>query len=818
MAGVSDAYPKEWELDALLRDGTPVHVRPIRPDDEAALVAFHSRLSPHTIYRRFFSPRPVLPPKDVHRFTNVDYHDRMALIALIGGEMAGVARYDRQPARPGHEGDGAEAEVAFVIEDRHQGRGLGSLLLEHLAGAARERGFEYFVAETLAENRSMLGVFRDAGFVAERRFGDGLIHLRFPIAQTEEALEAMGERERKSSVESMTPILRPRSIAVIGASRKPGSIGHVLLRNLLLNEFAGPVFPVNPEATSVAGVPTYPTIGEVPGPVDLAIVTVPAAEVPVVVDACGHKGVRAVLVISGGFAELGEEGRAAEEELVRLARHHGMRLVGPNAMGVVTTMPEVSMNATSSSGQLRRGRVGFLAQSGFLGLAVLEHAASQGIGFSSFVSVGNRADVSGNDLLQYWEADSDTDVILLYLETFGNPRKFARIARRVGHSKPIVVVKSGRSSESDAATDALFRQAGVIRVDTLAELFDVSLVLAHQPIPRGRRLAIIGNAAGPGVLAADVAPGAGVELAAVARGNPIDLTAAATPADVEAALCEVIADDAVDAVLVIGVPPLTADLDEVGRALATAAATRPDKPVIATYLGQRTLPGGAVVAGTETELHPIPVFAFPEQAVRAFGRVAGYGEWRHADEGRVVVPDGVDRQAATELADGVLATDPEGRWLDDGETATLLGHAGITLADDAAGPRPPGGLEVVVGVVDHPSFGPLLQFGLGGQAAELLGDWAYRILPLTDTDATRLLRSTRLSPLLFGTGGREPVDEAALVDLLLRVSALADAVPELRELELRPVVASPAGVSVGAGRAHIVPPPIGPGPLLRRLR
>jgi acyl-CoA synthetase (NDP forming)/GNAT superfamily N-acetyltransferase len=811
VAGVSDAYPKEWELDALLRDGTPVHVRPIRPDDEDALVAFHSRLSPHTIYRRFFSPRPVLPPKDVHRFTNVDYHDRMALVAEIGGEMAGVARYDRQTAPN-------EAEVAFVIEDRHQGRGLGSLLLEHLAGAARERGFEYFVAETLAENRSMLGVFRDAGFVAERRFEDGLIHLRFPIAQTEEALEAMGERERKSSVESMTPILRPRSIAVIGASRKPGSIGHELLRNLLLNEFAGPVFPVNPEATSVAGVPTYPTIGEVPGAVDLAIVTVPAAEVPGVVDACGHKGVRAVLVISGGFAELGEEGRVAEEELVRLARHHGMRLVGPNAMGVVTTMPEVSMNATSSSGQLRRGRVGFLAQSGYLGLAVLEHAAEQGIGFSSFVSVGNRADVSGNDLLQYWEADSDTDVILLYLETFGNPRKFARIARRVGHSKPIVVVKSGRSSASDAATDALFRQAGVIRVDTLAELFDVSLVLAHQPIPRGRRLAIIGNAAGPGVLAADVAPGAGVELATVARGNPIDLTAAATPADVETALCEVIADDAVDAVLVIGVPPLTADLDEVGRALAKAAATHPEKPVIATYLGRRALPGGAVVAGTEAELHPIPVFAFPEQAVRAFGRVAGYGEWRHADEGRVVVPDGVDRGAAIDLADGVLATAPEGRWLTDDETATLLGHAGISLRGAGAGDATPGGLEVVVGVVDHPSFGPLLQFGLGGQAAELLGDVAYRILPLTDTDATRLLRSTRLSPLLFGTGRREPVDEAALVDLLLRVSALADAVPELRELELRPVVASPAGVSVGAGRAHIVPPPTGPGPLLRRLR
>lgn len=309
-------YPQEWELDALLRDGTAVHLRPIRPEDEGALVAFHARLSAHTIYRRFFSPRPVLPPRDVHRFTNVDYHDRMALIAEIGGEMAGVARYDRQGA-PGD----AEAEVAFVIEDRHQGRGLGSLLLEHLAAAARERGFEYFVAETLAENRSMLGVFRDAGFVAQRKFADGLVHLRFPIAETDEALEAMAERERRSSVQSMTPLLRPRSIAVVGASRQSGSLGHEILRNLLLNEFAGPVYPVNPEATSIVGVPAYPTVTAIPGEVDLVVITVPAADVRAVVDACGEKGVRAVVVISAGFAETGTpEGRAAQDDLVRLAR------------------------------------------------------------------------------------------------------------------------------------------------------------------------------------------------------------------------------------------------------------------------------------------------------------------------------------------------------------------------------------------------------------------------------------------------------------------------------------------------------------------
>ncbi len=447
---------------------------------------------------------------------------------------------------------------------------------------------------------------------------------------------------------------------------------------------------------------------------------------------------------------------------------------------------------------------------------MLEHAAAHGIGFSSFVSVGNRADVSGNDLLQYWEADAETDVILLYLETFGNPRKFARIARRVGHSKPIVVVKSGRSSSVDATTDALFRQAGVLRVDTLAELFDVSIVLAHQPIPAGRRLAIVGNAAGPGILAADVAAGAGVTLADVPRGNPLDLTAAATADDFERVLSELLADDGVDAVLVIGVPPLNAGYTEVGRAIIAAAATRSDKPVIASYLGRTPGPEVSVVAGTEDALHPIPLFPFPEQAVRAFGRVAAYGEWRHAPEGEIVMPEGMALTEAASTASAMLQAEPAGRTLDDGEAAAFLAHAGIVIAPSESTAAAEG-VEVVVGLVDDPSFGPLLAFGISGLAADLLHDRAYRILPLTDVDAADLLRSTQLSPLLFGAGG-EPVDEAALIDLLVRVSALAEAVPALAELELRPVVATARGLTIGHARVRLAPPPTGPGPLLRRLR
>jgi acyl-CoA synthetase (NDP forming)/GNAT superfamily N-acetyltransferase len=799
----ADAYPEEWELDALLRDGTAVHVRPIRPDDRDALVAFHSRLSPDTIYRRFFSPRPVLPPKDVERFTNVDYRDRMALIAVINGEMAGVARYDRDNG-----GDADEAEVAFVIEDRHQGRGLGSLLLEHLAAAARERGITAFFAETLAENRAMLGVFRDAGFVAERRFEDGLVHLRFPIAETPEAMEAMAERERRSSVQSMTPLLRPRSVAVIGASRRRESMGHAVVRNLVAHEFSGPVYPVHPEAAAIAGVPAFASLDAVPGDVDLAVVTVPASEVPAVVEACGRKAVRAVVVISAGFAETGApDAQAAEAELVRIARRHGMRLVGPNAMGVVSTVPEVSLMATFSDVDPAPGRVALLSQSGFLGLAVLQQAITQGIGFSSFVSVGNRADVSGNDLLQYWEADTDTDVILLYLETFGNPRKFARIARRVTRSKPVVVVKSGRGLGDDEAYEALFRQAGVIRVDTVAELFDVTLVLAHQPIPPGPRLAIVGDAAGPGLLAIDAAAANRIPLAA-----RLELPAGAGPEEYAVALTRALADPGVDAVLVIGTTQGD-DADEVVRAVAAASATRPDKPVIASYLGGVSAPG--VVAGTEGELHPIPLFPFPEQAVRAFARAAAYAAWRSTTESTVTRPDGIDVPSARSLATTALGGE-DGRALDDATAAALLATAGLHVAAGAS--VPPDAVEIAIAMVDDPTFGPLLSFSLGGPVASLLDERVSRFVPLSDRDAEDLVRSSRLSPLLFGHDGAAAVDEAAVLDVLRRVSALAEGVPELAALELSPVWASPAGVTIGGVRGRVERLPVGPGPLLRRLR
>jgi acetyl coenzyme A synthetase (ADP forming)-like protein len=897
-------YPAAWEFDALLVDGTTVHVRPIRPDDADDLVAFHARLSPQSVYRRFFTPHPVLRPDEVERFTTVDYRNRFALVALIDGQLSAVARFERQD-------DSTQAEVAFVVEDRHQGRGVGTLLLELLAAAARERGVRRFVAETLLENAAMLAVFRDAGFPLERTFDAGVASVSFPVEETATALAAVEGREHTGEVASMRRLLQPSSIAVIGASRRPGTIGHEVLRNLLFSRFNGPIYPVNPYARHVGGVRAYPSVADLPERPDLAVITVPAEEVASAVAACGEAGAAAVVVISAGFAETGAGGREAERLLVRLARDRGMRLVGPNCMGVINTAPDVSMNATFAPAPPEPGRLGFLSQSGALGIAVLERARSMGLGLSSFVSVGNKADVSGNDLLQYWESDPNTDVVLLYLESFGNPRKFARIARRLSRTKPIVAVKSGRTSggahaaqshtaaaaSSDIATEALFRQAGVIRVDTLPEMFDVALVLAHQPVPRGSRLAVVGNSGGPGILAADACDGAGLALATLAPRttetlrsftaaeasvtNPVDLIASADGEQYERAITAMLDDDGVDSLLAIFTPPLVTRLEEVAAAVTRAAATSTGKPVAAVFLGVGAGPG---VLPPAAGSRPVPTFPFPEPAVRALGRVAAYGTWRARPDGQPAVLTGVERSAAREVIDAALAAEPDGCWLGAAEAGAVvraydvpavaamfaadadaavaaaaelgypvalkaaagalvhksdLGGVRLGLADgaqvkvafeamaDILGCSMGGalvqsmaepGVETIVGVVQDPAFGPLIMFGLGGVATDLLGDRAFRILPLTVPDARELIESVRSAPLLAGYRGAPPADTDALCDVILRVAQLAQDLPEVAEVDLNPVLVSPAGAVAVDVKVRVQPFAPGPGPLVRRLR
>nr|MBA2560725.1 GNAT family N-acetyltransferase [Propionibacteriales bacterium] len=455
---MSEGYPPHWEADVVLADGGTVHLRPIVPGDSDGLLAFHSGLSEETIRYRFFAAHPKLSATEVEQFTHVDYHDRVALVAVLGGELIAVGRFERAPGTD-------VAEVAFVVADVHQGRGVGSVLLEHLAAIAAERDIGRFEAEVLTGNARMARVFHDAGYHATQKYEEDSIHLVFPIEPTAASLAVMQSREHRSEARSVGRLLNPRSVAVVGAGRQPTSIGHVVLDNLLRCGFQGPVYPVNPNAEHVASVRAHPSIEDVPDQVDLAVLAVPAPAVEEVMAQCARKGVRGMVLMTAGFSESGPSGAAAERSLVSTARANGMRVIGPNCLGVMNCVPAVSLNATLAPALPRRGPAGFFCQSGALGIAVLETVAQRGLGLSTFVSAGNRADVSGNDLLQYWEDDPDTNVVLLYLESFGNARKFARLARRIGRTKPIVAVKSGgsvaaRLAQADLperAVDALFR-------------------------------------------------------------------------------------------------------------------------------------------------------------------------------------------------------------------------------------------------------------------------------------------------------------------------------------------------------------------------
>ena len=682
-------YPRHWEADVVLTDGGTAHLRPIREDDADRLRDFHSRLSKETVYNRFFAYRPTLSNADVARFTTVDHDHRVALVATLHDDIIGVVRYDRLPG-------GEDAEVAFVVEDPHQGRGLGAVLLEHLAAAARERGIERFVADVLPSNRAMLTVFRSAGYEVRRDLADGYVSLDFPIRPTETSLEVMRAREHRAEARSVQRLLAPRSVAVIGASREPGAPGHELLKSLLRNGFEGPVYPINPAATSVSGVRAYPDVRHVPDPVDLAVVAVPAAEVADVVRACAAKRVRGLVVVSGGFADAGEEGRARLEEVVRLARTGGMRLIGPNAMGVVNTDPAVRLHATFAGGSPPVGRVGVLSQSGALAGTFLAEAERRALGLSAFVSIGDRADVSGNDLLQHWQADPRTDVVLLHLQGFGNPRKFTRIARRLGRTKPVVALKSGHGA-GDVAVDALFASAGVVRVRSLGQLFTTAQLFALQPLPPGRRVGIVGNSSALAAMAADACREAGLEVpglpephrdrlrgltAATETGNPVDLGPFAGADELRAALDVLVGSGEVDAVLAVVVPPphgrdRDRAAEELGAVLRDAGSG--SLPVLASFLGAEGVPAALAVPDEDSGAPgrgSVPSYASPESAALALSRVVRYAEWRARPEGAVPDLDGVDVTAARAQLSGLP---DDGSWLTQAQAGDVLAHVGIAL-------------------------------------------------------------------------------------------------------------------------------------------
>ncbi|WP_216695094.1 bifunctional acetate--CoA ligase family protein/GNAT family N-acetyltransferase [Dietzia psychralcaliphila] len=864
-----EGYPHEWAADVLGSDGRAVRIRPVLPNDSDKITRFHSSLSERTRYLRYFGSHDVLSAKELQRMTNVDYRDRMAFVAELGAEIIGMAIYERLP-------DSTFAEVAFTISDQHQGRGLGSIFLEHLAGSAAECGIDHFEAEVLSENRSMIQVFRRAGYEISRSFDGSTLHLEFAIDPTEALTNVRNSRESAAEARSLARVLTPASVAVIGASDQVGKIGHTVLRNLIGNGFSGPVYPVNSDATSVQSVRAYASVRDIPDPVDLAVVAVPAASMSEVLDDCLSKGVSTLVVISAGFSDVGSAGVVSERRLVSEARAHGMRVVGPNALGVINTSADVQLNATLAEVVPGPGRAGFFCQSGALGITILAAAARRGLGLSTFVSAGNRADVSGNDLLQYWDTDTGTEVVLLYLESFGNARKFSRIARRVARNKPVVVVRraaddleSGVQGLTASAIRGLFRDSGLIQVDSITDMFDTATLLAYQPLPAGGRLAIVGNSTAVGRLGGDSARLQGFTVA-----QSVDLGAGALPEDFRAAIADVVARDEVDSVLTVFVPPVATEPDAYAEAIRAAAAGS-SKPVVSTFLAGEGLPEGLTITDESgvASRGSIPSYPYPERAVSALVRARRYAEWLDQPAEEPAGYDDIDRARARDLVDSLCHSNAgsESFELTQGQVRSLLECYGVGIVDyrvaagveqaamaaeelgypvavkamgekwrtrsdqsgvrldltDAAAVRhafddlqattgsrslhvqkmATKGVAVTIRVADHPIFGSLISFGLSGMLSDLLADRAFSTLPISRSEARSLLDRPRAAPILDGYAGDTPADRDALVELMGRISCLVDDVPELRRLSLDPALAAPDGVSVLYAQLYLGPPP-----------
>ena len=674
--------------DVILRDGTTLRLRAPRPADRDALVAFFSGLSPESLHERFHGT-PAITERLVAPFLQPDWAEHGDLVGTLWEEGS-----ERVVAHAGwvRLRDVSRAEVAFAVDDALQGRGVGTRLLEQLADTAADAGVTEFVADVLPDNRPMLSVFQAAGFEVTRTLSAGEIEVRFPITPTERFRAAVDVRDHEAVVASLRPFFAPAAVAVLGASPRPGSIGGLVVANIVAGGFPGPVYPVNRSGAEVAGLPGFRSVGEIDEPVDLAVVCLPAEHVLPGVEEALSRGVRAVCVVSAGFAETDAEGREREERLLELVRFRGARLVGPNCLGIAVT--EARLNATFAPHPFPPGPIGFSSQSGALGLALLEEAPARGLGFSAFVSIGNKADVSSNDLLEYWEDDPGTRLVLLYLESFGNPRKFARIARRVARTKPVLAVKSGVSGAgaraasshtaalagSEQAVEALFRQAGVLRAATLEELAETAVVLTRYPLPAGPQVAVLTNAGGLGILCADACEAAGLELAELAEetttvlaaelpaaaglGNPVDVLGSATAECFAAALPPLVADPGVDAVLVLFVPAGATRAADVLAAVETVDAG--GKPVVPVVVAAERPPG---------------TFPYPETAARALARAAERAAWLRRPAGTVPPRPAVDAGAAARVVAGALA-EVDDVWLGPGETRALLEAYGVPLVPE----------------------------------------------------------------------------------------------------------------------------------------
>jgi acyl-CoA synthetase (NDP forming)/RimJ/RimL family protein N-acetyltransferase len=878
MAADPPGYPRGWEADVLLSDGGVAHLRPIRPSDADRLVAFYDRVSPESKYLRFFAPYPRLSDRDVKRFTEVDYVDRVAFIITLVDDMIAVGRYDRI--------EDDHAEVAFLIEDAHQGRGIAQLLLEHLAQAARERGITRFVAEVLPANRRMAKVFADAGYRVSKGIEDGVLAVEFPILPTDTSVGVMERREHRAESASVRRLLTPERIVVYGnGDRIQG-----LINSMLDGGFRGEVAAVATDGREVAGISNASSIGALPGRLDLALVSVPTSQLGAVVIDAAHKGVHGIVVLTGTDYAAGDN-----HQIINLARAYGIRALGPDALGVINTLPTVQLNGTPGP-MPRTGGVGLFCQSAAVGVALLNHAVRHDVGLSSFISTGDYADVTANDVMQYWEDDEPTRVCLLTLDSIGNPRKFSRIARHLARKKPVVVFAPGRTRRNDhagvrgglghapdEAVDALFRQAGVMVVHNRGDMIDIAKIATRQPLPRGPRVRIVTNSLTLSHQMMQKMDSVGLFHDPEPELLGADASAAAFAQAARAAL----ADPRYDSVVCAAVNAFDRGTEEVILALEQVAAEGV-KPLIGVFLDFHPPLGSN---GEPDSPGSLPRFDGSVDAIQALASLTAYAQWCAQDPGAVPALE-VDSQAARRVVNRVLARQPEGRELTTTETAELLGSYGINLvpqiavsglADaiaageqlgwnvvlkattaavrgrpdlasvhrnidnpaelteawkdlrqlmaetglpedgDLSAAKPvvqamaPPGVALVIASREDAAFGPIVSLGLDGIPSELLGDIVYRVPPLTTVDAGQMVRELKAAPTLFGRHGAPGVDVTGVEDLLHRVAQLSDAIPQLASLTLRPCVASVTSISVLGGRIFVAPTADQRDPLARFL-
>jgi len=887
----------------ILRDGSTAFLRLSEPADLDALREFFYQLSPASRKRRFFSS--AKPSEELLARQCDSSNPRSRLTLIVSRLVEGTSRIIATGSYAAR--DEMTAEVAFAVDDEFQGKGLGGLLLERLALLAVRNGFVRFWALTRIENALMLETFRRSGFPLHSKVEDECVEIDFSVAPSEDSVSRSEVRDRVFTTASLRPFFQPRSVAFIGASRDASSLGYRILDALIAGGFLGPIYAVNPNAAHVRSLPAYPSARQIPSAADLAVVAVPRDAVLPVVDDCAAAGIKALLVITAGFAEADEEGLALQEKLLERVRGHGMRMIGPNSMGLVNADPDVRLNASLSSGLPPHGSVAMSSQSGALGLAMLALARQRHVGVSTFVSVGNKADISGNDLLQYWQGDDATRVILLYLESFGNPRRFARIAKSVSRFKPIVAVKAGRATaaetesargllpiSAEAPVDALFRQTGVIRAETLDEMFDLAAALERQPLPPGRRVAILSDGGGPGVLCASACRAARLSVPALSDsakarlaaflpssttiGNPLELFFDSSAGPYAQAVEELLLASEVDAVIAIHTPLDASEsavmLEAIGRGVAAGrAAGIAAKPVLACLVAKDDSAAPIALDGES-----IPTYAFPESAARVLGKLASYAEWRAGPHGIIPDFDDIDPDSARAVCRKAIEERGAG-WLTVGDARAILaamslpvasggvartadeavslaktvgfpvavklasrrilqltekGGVHLNLEDEAAvraafeairrsfeagggpeaaegmlvTPMDRSGVEVRVSMVEDPSFGPLLAFGLGGIHVEVAADVAVRVTPLTDRAAAAMVREIRGYPLLEGYRGHRPADVEAIHEVLLRFSRLVEEVPDIAELHAGPIfVGSPGqGCRIADARIRVAPP------------